>query len=439
MKTSADKSDMASLSGERSEPRTAITALAKVSWRDTMGTSHAASVTIEDTSTYGACIRTKAPILIGSRLRVDWRGGSFFGVAKYCRSYRDDFIVGIRRERDAVTASRPAVKGPAAVELRRSAVVRSQNVNEPPPHLASPVGPAVAQPAAAAMLPGPVANPVMAGEVSQNLTESGSSAKSSATAQKIAEQEMPQSAGSGAEQPSPRGKKMSMLTKWLHRSPRREQKNDARGNFNGSHSVNVDKDRPLTAEWRAARPTNRRAPSTVGGPGALLQLEDIYRAKGIIGLKMGYSIQKVAEMLSSAHVRELPNEMKRASVLMALDVAGIRIEDVLEDAERRLDALNSYEADQDKYRDEYEARKMQENAEVQAEMERVLAHYQERLKSNTDDVAQLRSPFCAWQEIKQQEVQRITEAVVLCAKRPQSVSAGASQALAPAPDKSRRA
>src|ERR1700728_932473 len=105
MKTSADKADMASLSGERSEPRTAIAALAKVWWRDAMGPSHAASVTIEDTSTYGACIRTKAPILIGSRLKVDWSGGRFFGVAKYWRSYREDFIVGIRREADAITAT----------------------------------------------------------------------------------------------------------------------------------------------------------------------------------------------------------------------------------------------------------------------------------------------------------------------------------------------
>ena len=48
--------------------------------------------------------------------------------------------------------------------------------------------------------------------------------------------------------------------------------------------------------------------------------------------RRGYSINKVVEMLYSDHIRGLSKEMRRASVLMALDAAGVSIEEVLRDA-----------------------------------------------------------------------------------------------------------
>jgi hypothetical protein len=426
-KPSADISDMASLSGERSEPRTAIMALAKVSWEDTAGITCAASVTIEDTSTYGACIRTKAPIHIGSRLRVDWRGGRFFGVAKYCRSYRDDFIIGIQRERDTAPAPRPALSS-AALEIRRPApaAARTQAL-EPPAPAAAPRPRLAAAPAAQASTARVATVPVPSHVVdATTINHPGNSSGP--------ENNSASPAPGGAEPPSLRGEKPSMLTKWLHRAPRPEQKDGNGANSNGSHAAKSGEDKPASfaAELRASKQMNRTAPPSGNGtPGALLQLEDIFRAKGIIGLKMGYSIQKVAEMLRSDHVRELPNEMKRASVLMALDVAGISIEDVIEDGERRLEAMNSYEADQEKHLADYEARKVQENAEIQAEMERVTASYLERLKRNMDDVAQLRSPFTAWQEAKQHEAQRMAEAMDLCSKRSDAAAPTAAASAQP--------
>jgi hypothetical protein len=52
-------------------------------------------------------------------------------------------------------------------------------------------------------------------------------------------------------------------------------------------------------------------------------MEDIYRAAGIVGPRRGYSINKVVEMLHSEHIRGLSKEMKRPSVLMTLDAAGV--------------------------------------------------------------------------------------------------------------------
>ena len=166
--------------------------------------------------------------------------------------------------------------------------------------------------------------------------------------------------------------------------------------------------------------------------GDLLPLEDVYRATGILDARAGYNVLKVVEMLGSSHIRELPDEMRRASVLMALDAAGISVEEILKDARLRLEALASYEADQEKRLKECESRKLQENAAIQLEMERVNENYLERMNHNLDEVALERNPFVNWQTMKLQEVQRISEAVGLCEKRAITKAFGATSSPAEA-------
>jgi len=78
----------------------------------------------------------------------------------------------------------------------------------------------------------------------------------------------------------------------------------------------------------------------------LSAMEDIYRAAGIMLPRKGYSIKKVVEMLNRAHICGLPKEMKRVALLMALDAAGVPVDEVLRDAEVRREALDSYESEQ---------------------------------------------------------------------------------------------
>ena len=85
-----------------------------------------------------------------------------------------------------------------------------------------------------------------------------------------------------------------------------------------------------------------------GSQSALLSCEDIYCASGIFGAGAKYDTTKIMEMLTSKHIRELPSEVKRASVLMALDAAGTPVDEVLNDAARRLHALDSYASGQQK-------------------------------------------------------------------------------------------
>jgi hypothetical protein len=145
-------------------------------------------------------------------------------------------------------------------------------------------------------------------------------------------------------------------------------------------------------------------------------MEDIYRTAWILAPRKGYSIHKVVEMLRSDHLRGLSKEMRRASVLMALDAAGISIDEVLQDAKARQDAIDSYEAEQRKQFEALLARKAEENAQIQAELERVKARYTDRLRRNLDGIAREKATFGSWLTTKQEEAQSMTEAVELCLK-----------------------
>jgi len=178
------------------------------------------------------------------------------------------------------------------------------------------------------------------------------------------------------------------------------------------------------------------------GPQAdLLSYEDIYNAAGILRPRSGYDITKVVEMLNSERLRGLSDEFKRASVLMALEAAGASADALLQDATRRQQALNDYEAAQRKQLEDFEARKASENAQIQAEMQRVTAHYAERIKANEDQVAREKETLRNWQMLKQHETQRISEVIGLCGKTPATeapkealaAAAGSSAASGAAP------
>lgn len=146
----------------------------------------------------------------------------------------------------------------------------------------------------------------------------------------------------------------------------------------------------------------------------LMGFEEIYRSAGIKGPRLGYTIAKIIEMLHSEHIKTLSAEMKRSSLLMALEAAGVQVDEVLQDATLRQRAINSYEAIQRKHLEEYEARKAQENCAIQAEAERVAAEYAARISANLDEVSREKESFRKWQARKQHEAQGIADAVALC-------------------------
>jgi hypothetical protein len=177
---------------------------------------------------------------------------------------------------------------------------------------------------------------------------------------------------------------------------------------------------PTNGAQTEASPDGRvpSAPSSGNGFAScgmdLLAFDDIYRSAGIKGPRLGYTIGKVIEMLQSEHIKTLPTDTKRSSLLMALEAAGVPVDEVLQDATLRQRAITSYEAIQRKHLEEYEARKAQENVTIQAEAERVAAEYAARISRNLDEVAREKESFRKWVSKKQYEAQSIGDAVAMC-------------------------
>src|SRR5215469_8349455 len=108
--------------------------------------------------------------------------------------------------------------------------------------------------------------------------------------------------------------------------------------------------KPVSAAQSVAEIARTVAPepkfsAPVANPGSF---EDIYQAAEIPPAPQGYSILKVAEMLQSEHIRSMPVDVKRSSILVALDAAGVDVKDVIQDAVRRDKALDTFERVQEK-------------------------------------------------------------------------------------------
>jgi len=188
--------------------------------------------------------------------------------------------------------------------------------------------------------------------------------------------------------------------------------------------------KPNTTEAPVNKPNMQEA--TPSGPrGELLGYDDIYRAAGIMSAGSGYGMHKVVDMLNNERIRDLTNDAKRASVLMALDFAGISADELLTDATRRQNALNSYETARSKQLEEFEARKTKENVRIEEEMDKIRVHYAQRVQTNLDQVAKEKEALRTWQMAMQHETQRIADVIDLCNKQPAPVRSGNALAAAP--------
>jgi predicted phage tail protein len=146
----------------------------------------------------------------------------------------------------------------------------------------------------------------------------------------------------------------------------------------------------------------------------LLPLEEIYMAAGIVSPRRGYSIKKVMEMLRSELLSALSKEMRRASVMMALDAAGVSVDEVLRDAQARLDAIKSYEGEQKQSWEAEWVHKAEEHAQLKAELKQVRGRFMERMKQALDGIARDRARFGMWLTMVHEEAQSIAEAAELC-------------------------
>jgi hypothetical protein len=188
--------------------------------------------------------------------------------------------------------------------------------------------------------------------------------------------------------------------------------------------VSVDKphDEPVDTQPQGSTPNAAQAiadiaaslapqPAFRPAAGNASSFAEIYDAAEIHAPPHGFTIMKVAEMLRSEHIRTLPREVKSSSVLVALEAVGAPLQDVIQDAIKRDRALDTFERVQEKSVNDLEAAKTKENQQIQAEMDRIAAEHRARMQANTDEVAREKERFFAWRLKKQEEEQKIADAV----------------------------
>ena len=118
---------------------------------------------------------------------------------------------------------------------------------------------------------------------------------------------------------------------------------------------------------------------------------EIYAAAEIHPPTHGFTIEKVGDMLHSEHIRNLPRDVKKSSILLALEAVGAPVQDVVQDAMKRDQALDTFESVQERALNQLEAQKTQENQEIQAELDRLLADRKARIQANNERLPRKKS------------------------------------------------
>ena len=139
-----------------------------------------------------------------------------------------------------------------------------------------------------------------------------------------------------------------------------------------------------------------------------------------------WDILKVSDMIASEHLHGLSPAGKHSALLMALEAAGVAVEDMLQDAVQRQRVLNEYEDGQRRRLEEFERVKLTENERLSEEMEGICSQYRVRIAGAVQEIERERLTFREWQERKEREQRRISEAASACVSGESSGSSDVS-------------
>jgi hypothetical protein len=151
--------------------------------------------------------------------------------------------------------------------------------------------------------------------------------------------------------------------------------------------------------------------ATADLPPGSISPADVYRTLPTKRQREEYTILKVASMLESEHIEALPRPVKRAAILLALQAAGVRVQDVVEDALQRTEALERAERERERAMEQFETSREELNRKLQAMIESLVLEYNTRMQRNNEDVFTEKAKLASWKQTKAQEVNRIMEAL----------------------------
>ena len=144
---------------------------------------------------------------------------------------------------------------------------------------------------------------------------------------------------------------------------------------------------------------------------ATVDLAAVYEAAKIAAPAHGYTVLKVAEMLDSEHIRTLPPDVKRKSVMVALDAARVKITEIVEDAVRRDRALDTYEKVLSKSVDDLRAETAADNQRIEQEIATRVAELRAQIDENNRKMSAEERELAAWRARKHREEEVIATAV----------------------------
>jgi hypothetical protein len=470
------------------ERRSPVMIVVDAWWEGADGSLQQGQARIVNRSVSGACVRIEKQIPAGAKLRIESRWEEFCGVAKYCRKDGSGYRVGIQRKAGVDLIPKQAAKSLLNRDDRQREETNFEEPHAPggedrQRHEPTPVRPvlgAVAKREEPVLLENLADDPVAGGQLTGQrrmqsipVAETEAGATQNEGIVKAAAEEPAPGVGDSEwsrkrahssqdrgvwwealaalllkeDEAQKEGGSRLMGINWMGRAKRGAE--DARQNGNASSGGAGEKNKAAEAAGdarerdkaaapaRAAQPIQERGAAAVDGDltyqSELLPLEEIYMAAGIVSPRRGYNIKKVVEMLHSEHLGGLSKEMRRASVLMALDAAGISVHEVLRDAEVRLETIKSYEESQKQLWEAEWDRKTEEHGQLKAELELIRARMMERMKQILDGIARDRARFGTWLTTMHEEAQSIAEAAELCIKVDPAMPAPAPNNVAVVP------
>jgi hypothetical protein len=160
----------------------------------------------------------------------------------------------------------------------------------------------------------------------------------------------------------------------------------------------------------------------------LLSFDEIYHRTAFKAATStaAWDILKVADMVNNDHLHGLSPAAKHSALMMALEAAGVAVEDMLQDAVQRQRVLNEYEDSERKRLDDLASIKHQEKERLSGEMEAICAQYRMRIATGEQELDRERGMFREWQERKDREQRRISEAASACVSGDACGSTGSS-------------
>ncbi len=172
--------------------------------------------------------------------------------------------------------------------------------------------------------------------------------------------------------------------------------------------------RPTMGELLQRVPPPRLDEQSLPGSNEIPDFPSIYKASGIKDPAHGFTAYKVLEILSSPDFAALDMKAKAAALsgFLRMSPSGpVPIEDVIEDALARDNALDGFEGFLRMKLDARNGDREKENASLQAAIDELARKNREKIQSNLDAIAKEQEHFAAWQARKRIEEQKLFEAV----------------------------